>query len=188
MPPEGSSRAAPARRLTWPVVSALALVLLAPPAAAQLGEPLTFRAVDDVVGPGTVVAVEGKGWQGGTRVQIEFDGTVVATTTVRDEGRFSTDITIPPDAAPGQHDLRAVGTSEEEDQASLSTPITVEETATPRGWLVTLIVLALVLLGILLLAGVFLNRRRRTTGPPEPGSPSTQEPAPTPRERQPRRP
>lgn len=163
-------------------------LLLAAPAAAQVGEPLTFRPVDDVVAPGTQLAVEGTGWQQGSRVRIQFDGTPVGTTTVGDEGTFSTDVAIPEDAAPGQHTLGAVGTDEEERPASLDTPITVEETATPRGWLVTLVVLAVVLLAILLLAGLFLNRRRGTTGPPQPGAPSTQEPAPTPGERQPRRP
>ncbi|HEX2030887.1 MAG TPA: hypothetical protein VHL78_05735 [Actinomycetota bacterium] len=183
MPRRTLPRLAPAR----PAAFAL-LLLLTSPAAAQEGQPLTFRAVDDVVAPGTVLVVEGEGWQAGTRVRIEFDGTPLSATTVRDEGGFSTEIGIPEDAAPGRHTLRAVGTSEEEEPATLSTQVILEETATPQGWLVTLIVLALVVLAILVLAGVFLNQRRRTVGAPQPGAPSTQEPAPTPGERQPRRP
>ena len=182
-------RLAPVRLPVFAALSSLlAVVFLGVPAGAQVGEPLAFRVVDDIAGPGTVVSVEGSGWEAGTRVRIQFDGADVATTTVGDEGSFSTEVTIPEDATPGRHTLRAIGTSEEEERASLDTSITVEETATPQGWLVTLIVLALVLLAILVLAGVFLNRRRGTTGPPEPGGPSTQEPAPTPGERQPRRP
>ncbi len=182
----------PRRRAPSPAAfvagAATLLLLLAGPALAQQGEPLTANVLDEVAAPGADVGIEGKGWERGTEVEISFDGSPVATTVVRDEGSFSTQITIPEDAAAGQHTIEVTGTSEEGEPSSLRTSVAVDETQTPRGWLVTLIVVALVVLAILVLAGLFLNRRRGTTGPPEEGGPSTQEPAPTPGTRQPRRP
>lgn len=166
----------------------IVFALLSGPATAQEGEPLTANLLDEVAAPGAEVGIEGKGWERGTQVEIRFDGSPLGTTTVQDEGSFSTQIAIPADAAPGQHTIEVAGTSEEGEPSSLTTSVTVDETAMPRGWLVTLILVGLVLLAILLLAGLFLNRRRDTTGPPDEGGPSTQEPAPTPGARQPRRP
>lgn len=103
------------RRLTVALVATLALGLVAGPAYAQYADAEEGAVVSDttpVAGQAITVASEEDDWLPGSTVLIDFFSEPVrlGSTKVRADGTWSTEVTIPADAAPGQHTLRASGT------------------------------------------------------------------------------
>ena len=69
------------------------------------------------------IAVSGEAWEPGTEVQIQFDGSTIATVTPDGTGSFSTNLAIP-DAELGDHTLRAIQQSETAGEVSGQASIT----------------------------------------------------------------
>ncbi|MBW3557405.1 MAG: hypothetical protein KY454_10780 [Actinobacteria bacterium] len=63
------------------------------------------------VRPGEPVTVTGGGFAPTSSVTVSFDTIVLGTTVTRDNGTFTTTVTIPANASPGSHTLTAVGTA-----------------------------------------------------------------------------
>ena len=92
---------------------AAALMLAASPAAhAQGYGPAASLAVSDTsVNPGQVVTVRGSGYADGAQLTLIFESTPVelGRATADGSGSFSRDVTIPANATPGTHTIRATG-------------------------------------------------------------------------------
>ena len=58
---------------------------------------------------GETVVFSGEGYEPGASIAIALDRTVIQTVTADSEGRFSTTVTVPSTARPGQHQLTATG-------------------------------------------------------------------------------
>lgn len=71
------------------------------------------RVSDTTPAPGQTIGVAGRGWQPFTTVEIYFaqggNQTLIGTATVNSEGRWSTQVTIPPSADPGSAQIVASG-------------------------------------------------------------------------------
>jgi predicted extracellular nuclease len=84
----------------------------------------------DVVAPGTVIEVSGAGFTAGETIRIELHSTpvVLGTTTAREDGSFSAEVTIPETTAPGAHTIVAIGATS---GITAAKTITVSEGAQP---------------------------------------------------------
>ncbi|MBW3557406.1 MAG: hypothetical protein KY454_10785 [Actinobacteria bacterium] len=128
------------------------------------------------VRPGEPITVTGGGFASNSNVTIRFDTAVLGTTVTRDNGTFTTTVTIPANASPGSHTLTAVGTAPNGATRRLTSTIEVLGVAAARGGtlprtgLASTLPLALGgvgLLGIGTLA-VVAARRRRSGSPDSP--------------------
>lgn len=159
------------RRLGTPLALCALLLLAAAPALAQYPPDVTTTVAvsDTTVVPGETITVTGEGFAPGTRVTITLDDTqVLAVAAVRDDGRFSAQVTIPEDIAPGVHKITAAGVDAEGQPRGFDIFITVvaPAVAAPAPALVTTglelttgsaLALALLTLGA---AALYAARRR----------------------------
>lgn len=113
------------------------------------------------------MTISGTNWLPESTVVLTFqsDPVVVGTPETDEEGSFTTTVTIPADAEPGQHTLTAIGRDQNGDPATASCPITVTGGAAPGGEIPvtgTNISLGLIILGAMIVAGLgFLVVSRR---------------------------
>ena len=115
----------------------LAVLLVAVPAAASAQEypPQQGQATvsDSSVPPGGTFTISGSGCAPSTTVALGFDNDAQGQTTADGSGAFSGPVTVPADAAPGQHTAQAVCETSEGETLVLSAAITVEGAEAPRG-------------------------------------------------------
>lgn len=112
------------------VVALSALLLMAVPAFAQY-PPEDAEAEVTVstttVAPGGTITVVGEDFLPGSQVNITLVETteVLGTVTVRADGTFSTNVTLPADLAPGTYTLRVSGVDADGEPRVIDTTITV---------------------------------------------------------------
>ena len=82
---------------------------------------------DTTVNRGQAVTVTGSGYADRARVTLIFESTPVqlGTATTDGAGRFSTQVTIPSDATPGAHTIRATGLGADGSTVTRSARVTV---------------------------------------------------------------
>jgi LPXTG-motif cell wall-anchored protein len=112
-------------------VAGIAMLVIATPAGAQEDYPPEVERFvvvsQSTVRPGETITVSGR-CPPNTPLRILFDGAQVGTSATDPQGNFSTQVTIPSDAAPGSHTIRAVGPG-----CDVSTAVTVlAAAAVPR--------------------------------------------------------
>jgi hexosaminidase len=107
----------------------LLLALLAVPASAQQYPPggTTCGVGATSLGPGDQITVSGSGWQPGSTVTFTLQpGSIpLGSTTVGDDGSFSTVLTVPASVAPGSYSLSCSGIDVEGNPISRNNPIQV---------------------------------------------------------------
>ncbi|HYF46858.1 MAG TPA: LPXTG cell wall anchor domain-containing protein [Acidimicrobiales bacterium] len=86
------------------ILAAVALIALTGTAHAQYGDGTTTVS-DSTVVPGQTITVTTDGCQPGSEVTFFFDGEAAGSGTTDDTGTASADITVPADAAPGEHEI-----------------------------------------------------------------------------------
>lgn len=137
-------------------VAGIALALaLAHPALAQYGGGA--RLSSSSASSGSAVTVGGSGFAPGAGVVITFESDPVVLGSVRADssGSFSTVVTIPEDAEPGRHVIRARGEAAGGGILELTSPITVAGEAARAGataLLVLVAVLGLAAIGVAMIA------------------------------------
>lgn len=91
----------------------ISTALLAGPALAQGYPPgaQTIEVSDSLVNPCERITVSGENLVPGTTIEITFDGQVIGTAIVGDDGTYSTTVQIPCETAPGTFVLSAGGVS-----------------------------------------------------------------------------
>jgi outer membrane protein assembly factor BamB len=82
--------------------------------AATAPDVATLTLTPDVAPPTTSVTVSGNGFAVGERVALRFDQTNLGGAVANGSGTFSKNVTIPASAKPGDHVVRAVGTTSHE--------------------------------------------------------------------------
>jgi LPXTG-motif cell wall-anchored protein len=114
----------------WTIALA-ALLLLALPAAAQAQNYTTrtgnLGVSDPTVTPGQTITVTGSGYASNASVTITMESQPVTlkTTTANASGQLNTQVTIPTNATPGNHTLRATGRSSDGGTLVLSASLVV---------------------------------------------------------------
>ena len=109
--------------------AALAVVLLAAPAAAQQYPPAvnSLTISDTTPTPGQTITIEGRTFAAGSTVTVtmESDPVTLGTAVADDQGVFTLQATIPIDTALGQHTITAAGQAPDGSALVLSATITV---------------------------------------------------------------
>lgn len=137
---------------------------LALPAWAQRGptEPTQVTVSSRKAVPGGTVVVEGTGWAPDTQIDIAWNGTQLAFTTVQADGRFEREVPVPDVEPPRDVQIVVSGTAATGGSQEEFLTLSVVE-GTPRGtWLVVGIVSAIVILVLVVGAFLFFRRRRPT--------------------------
>jgi len=82
---------------------------------------------DTEVVPGEAIVFSGGGFAANSNINIELRSTPVSlgSTTADDSGNFSVEVVIPPETAPGQHELAAIGVDPDGNPLTVVLPITV---------------------------------------------------------------
>ena len=150
---------APATAATGPVTSAPSPpepTAVRPPAPSPLG------VATRLVHRGALVRVSGGGFLPGATITITFHSArVVVGTTVADaEGRFSTMVLVPADAALGQHHIEANGRARNGEPATLVAQVSIATPKAKRSWLLPALMVALTVL-VAAGAGVVLTASAR---------------------------
>lgn len=124
MPAKKTTRLLPSVLLALVVSALLAPMALAAPY--PLNTP-TVGVSDSTVLPGQEITVSGDRWFPGSTVSLSFQSTPVriGTATVRADGSFSTRVTIPADATPGDHQIVARGRNRHGDPRTVATDVTI---------------------------------------------------------------
>ena len=150
-----------------------ALLLVALPTVAHAQNYTTqtgnLGVSDPTPAPGQTITATGSGYGGNASVTITMESQPVTlkTTTANAAGQLNTQITIPSNATPGNHTLRATGRSSDGGTLVLSASIVVSgasQAALPRTGPTSAVGLAGI--GLLLAATgalIFLMRSRRVT-------------------------
>lgn len=109
--------------------AALAIVLLAAPAAAQQYPPAvnSLTISDTTPTPGQTITIEGRTFASGSSVTVtmESDPVTLGSATADDAGVFTLQATIPVDTSLGQHTITAAGQAPDGSPLVLSATITV---------------------------------------------------------------
>lgn len=125
------------RRILTVVVAGCALLgLAAAPALAQYPPAAPSLAVSaTVVTPGDPLTVSGSGWLPASEVTLTFlsSPVVLGTATTDANGAFTTQVTIPADASPGRHTIRATGLGPAGQPRTVDVAITVAGAADRDG-------------------------------------------------------
>lgn len=98
------------REARWLVVLVAIQLGVWPSGAQAQGSP-TIAVEPRVAGPGDAIVVRGQGWDNDCAVVLTFDADEGPRlgAAVPDQGAFMTEVTVPTDAAPGDHRLVATG-------------------------------------------------------------------------------
>ena len=154
------------------VLMSIALLLALPAAAGAQQYPpnaTNLTVSDSTVVPGQKITVTGTGFAPGATVVITFESTPVTLATVAADsgGTFSAVVTIPTNATPGIHTIKATGAGADGGTLVLSAQVTVSGTSggtLARTGSDNILPLLLVAAGLVLVGGVliFSVRRRQT--------------------------
>lgn len=111
------------------VAAALAVVLMAAPAAAQQYPPAvnSLTVSDTTPSPGQTITIQGRTFAAGATVTITLasDPVVIASGSADDAGVVTVEGTIPTDTTLGTHTITAAGDDPEGDPLSLTVSINV---------------------------------------------------------------
>lgn len=117
------------RTATLTGLLALLFTLAAAPASAQDYPPdaPTAAVSDTTVAPGEPITITSEGWLPGSEVTITFESEpqVLATVQTGGDGAFTTQVTVPADATPGEHTLRLSGLDPDGQPRTVAIALTV---------------------------------------------------------------
>jgi LPXTG-motif cell wall-anchored protein len=107
--------------------AALAVVLLAAPAAAQQYPPAvnSLTISDTTPTPGQTITIEGRTFAPGSTVTVTMESVTLGTAVANDSGVFTLQATIPIDTSLGRHTITATGQAPDGAALVLSATITV---------------------------------------------------------------